>query len=219
MERPGRWQLNGGFRSDQRQSVTFGLSGSGGKDTYGGSNAGARAELGIKTSPRWSLSFSPSLNRAHNLAQYVGTVPDSLAIATYGAHYLFAPLRQTTVAMETRLDLTFTPRLSFQLYAQPFISSGDFEQTAELVTPQSYQFSEWTGEAPDRDFNLRSLRGTAVLRWEWHPGSTLYVAWQQVRSDFAPGVGDFDFGRDRAALFGAQPDNVLVLKMNYWLAP
>jgi hypothetical protein len=71
----------------------------------------------------------------------------------------------------------------------------------------------------NRDFNLRSLRGNAVLRWEWRPGSTLFVAWQQNREDFAQYVGDFQFGRDRTALFRARPDNVLVLKVNYWLNP
>jgi len=149
----------------------------------------------------------------------VGTVPDPLATSTYGAHYLFAPLRQTTVALETRLDFTFNPRLSFQLYAQPFIATGDYEDVTELAEPGSYQFNPWAGEVPNLDFNYRSLRGTAVLRWEWRPGSTLYLAWQQARSDYAQGIGDFDFGRDRKALFGARPDNVFVLKVNYWLTP
>jgi hypothetical protein len=71
---------------------------------------------------------------------------------------------------------------------------------------------------PDLDFNLRSLRGNAVLRWEWRAGSTLYVAWQQSRFD-AAGRGDFDFQRDRKALLGTRPDNILLVKMNYWLNP
>ncbi|HYR11301.1 MAG TPA: hypothetical protein VEQ60_26200, partial [Longimicrobium sp.] len=75
------------------------------------------------------------------------------------------------------------------------------------------------GGAGQRDFTLRSLRGNAVLRWEWRPGSTLYLAWQQDRSDYAPYVGDFSMTRDRRALFDAQPDNVLVLKVSYWLNP
>jgi hypothetical protein len=57
-----------------------------------------------------------------------------------------------------------------------------------------------------------------VLRWEWREGSTIYVAWQQRRSDSQP-YGDFDFGRDHRALFGARPDNIFLVKMNYWLNP
>ena len=71
---------------------------------------------------------------------------------------------------------------------------------------------------PDRDFNVRALRGNAVVRWEWRRGSTLYLAWQQSRQAFEP-FGDFDFDRDRRALFAAEPDNILVLKVNYWLNP
>ncbi len=65
------------------------------------------------------------------------------------------------------------------------------------------------------DFNLRSLRGNAVLRWEFRPGSTLFLVWTQSRSDEAP-VGDFKFRRDVRALFEADADNIFLLKINYW---
>jgi hypothetical protein len=56
-----------------------------------------------------------------------------------------------------------------------------------------------------------------VLRWEWRPGSTMYLAWTQERAD-VQGIGDFKFGRDRSALFAAQPDNVFLIKVSYWLS-
>jgi len=175
--------------------------------------------VGIKASPRWNLTLGPGLEWGYIPAQYVTTVPDPEAVSTYGAHYLFSPLRQTTLALETRFDFTFTPHLSFQLYAQPFISSGDYEEVAELREPGGFAFTPWIGQFPNLDFNYRSLRGTAVLRWEWRPGSTLYLAWQQNRSDYAQGIGDFDFSRDQRAMFGARPDNVFVIKANYWISP
>jgi hypothetical protein len=66
------------------------------------------------------------------------------------------------------------------------------------------------------DFNLRSLRGTGVLRWEWRPGSTAYLVWTQTRSGQAS-VGDLQFARDRTALLAAPADNIFVLKISYWL--
>ena len=66
------------------------------------------------------------------------------------------------------------------------------------------------------DFTDRSLRGNAVFRWEYRPGSLLYVAWTQSRfleSQF----GDLQFSRDREALFGTRPDNVFLIKASYWL--
>ncbi len=68
----------------------------------------------------------------------------------------------------------------------------------------------------DQSFNVRSLRMNAVLRWEYRPGSTIFLVWQQNRSDEV-GIGDFDFGRDAAALFAAAAENVFILKVNYWL--
>jgi hypothetical protein len=69
---------------------------------------------------------------------------------------------------------------------------------------------------PDRDFNTRSFVGNAVLRWEYRPGSTIFLVWQrQQRGDAR--IGDFRFGRDLDALWAAPADNRFVVKMNYWL--
>ena len=66
------------------------------------------------------------------------------------------------------------------------------------------------------DFTIRSLRGTAVLRYEYRPGSTLYFVWTQQRSGFAP-FGDFAFRRDTRDLLGDRPDNVFLIKATYWI--
>jgi len=219
MMRPANTGLAAAFASDGRKPVTVRGTVNGSRDEYDGWTVGTQLTLGVKTSDRWSLSLGPTFSRSLVQAQYVGTLTDPAATQTYGFRYLFAPLRQTTLAVETRFDLTFTPKLSFQVYAQPFIASGDYAGVGSLDAPRGYDFTPWGGELPNLDFNYRSLRGTAVLRWEWRPGSTLYVAWQQARADVAQGVGDFDFDRDRRALFGARPDNVFLVKVNYWLSP
>ena len=78
------------------------------------------------------------------------------------------------------------------------------------------------------NFNFRSLLGNAVLRWQWRPGSTLFLVWQQNRSEelvrtgaggLEDDVGEFELGRDARALFGLKPDNVFMLKVSYWLNP
>ncbi|HSW29890.1 MAG TPA: DUF5916 domain-containing protein [Longimicrobiales bacterium] len=217
-ERPASWNGFGHVGSDTRRRVSVFTTVFGAKDDYGSWNAGGEV-LAVLRAPRWNVSVGPSFTRSYEQAQYLATVRDAGAVDTYGAYYLFAPLRQTTVAMETRLDFTFTPKLSFQLYAQPFISSGDYGRAGSLKAPETHAFVYWPGQLQNPDFNYRSLRGTAVLRWEYRPGSTLYLAWQQSREDYAQGVGDFDFGRDRQAMFRAHPDNVFVLKASWWLTP
>jgi hypothetical protein len=65
------------------------------------------------------------------------------------------------------------------------------------------------------DFNFRSLRGNAVLRWEYRPGSTMFFVWTQLRSGES-GYGNLDFSRDRAALFRERPANIFLVKVSYW---
>jgi hypothetical protein len=66
------------------------------------------------------------------------------------------------------------------------------------------------------DFNFRSVRGNAVFRWEYHPGSTLYFAWTHSRSDVQP-YGDFNFSRDEQGLLAARPDNIFIVKASWWI--
>ena len=75
--------------------------------------------------------------------------------------------------------------------------------------PSDYSFD-------DRDFNVRSLIGNAVLRWEYRPGSTIFVVWQRTQDDEAD-IGDFDLSRDLGEMFGATSDDRFIVKVNYWL--
>jgi hypothetical protein len=88
------------------------------------------------------------------------------------------------------------------------------------VDGRQYVDFDYDGEADysftDRDFNIRSWIGNAVIRWEYRPGSTLFLVWQRQQSDRAF-MGDFDFGRDASALLEAPADNRFIIKMNYWL--
>ena len=174
--------------------------------------------LRLKSSTWWSLTVGPQFQRSLSAAQFVTRVTDAAYTPTYGVRYIFAPLRYTEVGLETRFNATFSPDLSLETYVQPLLSSGDYGAPKQLVRPRRFDFEPYAQPAPNLDFNLRSLRGNAVLRWEWREGSTMYVAWQQSRGDVDP-IGDFDFGRDRAALFATRPDNIFLVKLNYWLNP
>jgi hypothetical protein len=243
-ERPWNWRVFTGTGTDYRKPFTgfFGVYAQWGE---GGSWVRELfTELEAKPNPVWNVSFRPSFNRSYSLAQFRGSVGDNTATGTYGRRYLFSEIKQTALSLDTRLNVTFTPDLSLQVFAQPFVASGEFGPVAEFAAPGSYRFLVYgrdrgeveptergvrvfpdgrdgvadAFEVPDADFNVRSLRGNAVLRWEWRPGSTLFVAWQQTRSDFEE-IGDFGFRRDQRALWSARPDNVLVVKLNYWLNP
>jgi hypothetical protein len=208
----------------------------------------------MNPSERLTIQVGPSYRRGHNSAQYVSSVGDPLATETFGRRYVFGGLDQTTFSLETRLNVTFTPLLSLQLYVEPFISTGDYQELKEFERPGAFKFLEYgsdigtisdgsggifivdpDGAGPaeefsvaDRDFSYRSLIGNAVLRWEWRPGSTLFLVWQQrrissLRGDGVngtdPWIGGFDVGRDVGDMFSTPADNIFVIKVNYWLNP
>ncbi|MDP9348644.1 MAG: DUF5916 domain-containing protein, partial [Gemmatimonadota bacterium] len=238
--------LSGFLQSDPRKAVTLNMSVFSVEREDGGRDRSVGPSVTMRPASNWNVSLGPRWTYRNATAQYVATIVDPPAKATFGRRYVFADLEQQMLSLDTRLGVTFSPRLTLELYAQPFIASGDYGTLKELRGPRTFEFNRYGREVgtvsyndttqlyridPDaggpagsfavrnRDFNLRSLRGNAVLRWEWRPGSTLYVAWQQLRSDFMGGIGNFDFGRDAGRLFQAQPDNIFLIKVNYWLNP
>jgi hypothetical protein len=174
----------------------------------------------------------------------VDAFDDATSTLFYGRRYLFADVKQKSLSMDTRVNWTLTPNLTFEMFAQPLIASGEYSSFKQFAAPRTLDLDVFgpdritaTGSGDTRtytidpdgpgpaaafttrfnpDFNFRSLRGNAVLRWEYLPGSTMFLVWTQNRSHTAP-FGNFDFGRDRTALFDAHPDNVFLIKVNYWL--
>ena len=133
-------------------------------------------------------------------------------------HYVFGRLKQTTVALTLRANYTITPALSLQLYGQPFVSAGHYEHYEELVNGRSRTYRDRYAPfayGDNADFNFLSFRTTNVLRWEFKPGSTLFVVWQQGREESGE-RGDFRFGRDFRQTFSTPASNTVLVKMAYW---
>jgi hypothetical protein len=172
-------------------------------------------------------------------AQYLDTVADPTATATYGYRYVFGRLDQTELSGDFRVNWAFSPTLSLQLYVQPLISTGDYLHVKELARPDSYDFRVYqegveydpaTGvidpdgpagpaapfELGQPDFNYVSLRGNAVLRWEFRPGSALYLVWTQNREDEVP-TGEFDIGSSLDRMSQVDAENVFMAKVTWYL--
>lgn len=235
------WQFE--LSSDRRKKTTYGFFTNHYWNEEGGWSRNYSPWLNIRPTTALRLSFSPSYYRGHSVAQYVTQVRDAEASETFGGRYVFATLDQRQFSMQTRVDWTFTPALSLQVFAQPLLATGDFVDYKEFLSPRTFDFAVYgrdagtiaqdpqsgrytvdpdgTGPASsfgfnDRDFNQRSLRGSAVLRWEYRPGSALFFVWQQSRFQQ---VRSTEFGlRDGFEdLVGIPPQNVFVVKATYWL--
>ena len=249
---PSQWNLNAWVETDSRKPLFFGTEVGYREDASGLRERSIGAWSTLRPSSAVRVQLEPRISQGAYTAQYVRTTADPRATDTYGARYVFGELDQTTFSVGARGDWTFTPRLSLQMFAQPFVSAGRYTGFKELTTPGEFAFAEYGAgrgtlcriegvyvadpvaarDCPaalpadddpdfvvrfgDPDFNVRSLRGNAVLRWEYRPGSTLFFVWQQERSGFDPS-GDFDFGRDTRAIFDGPAQNVFLIKASYWI--
>jgi len=196
-------------------------------------------ELNWKPAPNLSLSIGPQYMINTYQTQWVGRFADTSMTGTYGNRYVFGRIDQRVISAEVRVNWTFTPRLSLQAYLQPFIAVGTYDRFKELAQPRHYDYNIYgegtstisyengvytvdpDGAGPaasfafgNPDFNYKSLRGTMVLRWEYLPGSLLYLVWTQNRADYA-NPGTLNLRRDMADLFSAPGDNIFMLKLSY----
>lgn len=237
---PSGYNANIYLESDQRKK----LIGEIGLGYYGNHQGDRQAEYSLelewKPSNTILFSFSPSLGIEHNDAQWVGAYDDAQAVATYGKHYVFAEMDQKTLSASVRLNWTFTPQLTLQMYAQPLVASGDYYRYKELARPKSYDFIVYGQDQstidpasmtvdPDGpagscqpftidnpDFTVKSLRLNAVLRWEFRPGSTLYLVWSQGKYEDEAN-GQFRWQDSLGDIARADADNILMLKVSYWI--
>ncbi|HEX5059869.1 MAG TPA: DUF5916 domain-containing protein, partial [Kofleriaceae bacterium] len=191
-----------------------------------GATIEARSNIEIFVGPSWIERTDPM--------QYVAQATDDAG----RAHYVFARIHQTTVALTTRVNWTFSPRLSLQAYAQPFIAAGRYSELKDVETPDAHRFADrfhvlsgseyaidsgtvrvthdgtYSFERPD--FNFDELRSTVVLRWEYRPGSTIFAIWSHGRAN-AVGDGRFDLINDVANIGDAPGEHTVMVKANYWM--
>ena len=236
---PKGYQLYFGVNTDERKNFIVYLN----YDTYYQSdhsyNWGFEPDFTFRPTSSLMLSFQPRFERNYDRSQYINTFDDPYAINTYGKRYVFGELNQKTFSAGIRINWTFTPALSLQMYIQPLISTGAYTNYKELAKGGTYDFNIYgqgnstfdktnymadpDGSGPaqsidigNNDFNITSLRGNAVLRWEYTPGSVFYFVWTQTRSNSTTDP-DFQFGRSISNMFDLHPDNIFLVKFTYWL--
>jgi hypothetical protein len=237
---PGETRTFLTFYTDRRRILSGTLTINGAlEDDTDGHYLSVAPRVDYRPSPRMSLSLGPVVFWNRAAWQYIAQRPvgDS-------THYFFGRLNQTTTSLTARLNYTFSPNLSLQFYAQPFIGAGEYGRFMEVDDPRAREFegrfrllsAEEVVLDPgqgrynidlDRDgvfdasfrnpsFSRRQFRSNAVLRWEYRPGSTLFVAWNQGRQN-SVSDGRFALWDDVREIFGSPGTNVLLIKVSYWL--
>jgi hypothetical protein len=213
-----RW---GGINTDGRKVVSGGMWSNLWFGDEGATDGWSLSPyVNLRFSTQFQVSVGPNISRDHSHSQWFGNFTDD---ATKITHYSFAHLDQRTVSMSTRLNYTATPNLTFEFYGQPFVSTGtysDFREVSSTPDATKYddRFVSYT-PPPGRKttFKFTQLRTNTVVRWEYRPGSTLFVVWTQGRQDDENRNPEQSWARDYRDLFGLHPDNTFLVKLAYWL--
>jgi hypothetical protein len=202
--------------------------------------------VALKPASNIFISLTPTFNSSEDDAQYVTAEADPTAANFYGNRYVFAYLRSTTWSLDTRINWTFTPDLTLQLYAQPYFSSGDYSSFREFAAPRTIDkiiYGKDAGtivRAPatatsGATYTVDPDGAGAAQPFTFGDPNFAYrsiIGNAVIRWEYRPGstvffvwtqtrsgtddVGNFDFTRDRLALLKDRPTNVFQIKVNYW---
>jgi hypothetical protein len=238
---PGGTDFNLNLSTDQSKKFTFNI---GNYHGLGDVNSYRNHEywMGVNFKPMnaLSISFSPDYSIQNDHLQYVETVEHN-----NDPRYIFGELNQKTLSFTFRLNYTFSPELSLEYYGQPFISAGKYTNFKKTTITNADRFADryhvfMPGELSynatgnnysvvengnsnlgysfdNPDFNFRQFRSNLVVRWEYKPGSTVFLVWSQGRTSTATD-GSFAYGKDLKELFKIEPHNVFLVKFSYWFS-
>jgi hypothetical protein len=211
----------GGIESDNRKKVTGGIWWN-----YSGNDGGRSHRVnyspwvGVKLSSRFRTNLSLDLTTNDDDSQWYGNFTDSVGTT----HYTFADLQQKEYGFTWRFDYILNPNASFQFYASPFVSKGTYSNVRELDNPRSTRYEDRFQAYGDTavtnnpgGFNFQAFNSNAVFRWEYRPGSTLFLVWSQGRGAFDPTEGNNSFRGDLDNLFGTRAEDRFLVKVSYWL--
>ncbi len=224
--------------TDQRKKFQLSLQGYGNKSGEGhGSMAGMQLTLNYKPINALSVSVSPNFTTSYSNMQYITRT-------TYGTEdrYIFGAINQKVLGVSLRINLTLTPTLTIQYWGQPFMASGLFSDLKYVTDPMAekyqdrfhvydpsqvacYQVDGYCDIDENRDnvtdytigypdFNVKEFKSNLVMRWEYRPGSVLFLVWSQGRSGYDP-YGDFSFTRDLNSLTDIKPRDIFLVKFSY----
>ena len=205
---------------------------------YEGSGVGYDLEVDLTYKPisNLNLALEPEFSYRQDELQYV----DQLSVGN-DDRYIFGSIDQKTLSMSLRVDLILTPELTIQFWGQPFIASGNYYDFKHITDSRADNYHDrfhtygadeitfdpdqemylvtesGTGlnyEFENPDFNVKEFLSNLVFRWEYRPGSFLYLVWSQSRSGNTS-VGNFHLQDDFTGIWDIHPTDVIMLKVSY----
>lgn len=236
MTRARSWNVSGSLSGNRAANTNWNTSANYRRDALGGWSISLSAGLGLRPSSQIEFRIDPQFRQSVDQRQYVTTLAGNRP-EVFDGRFIFGSISRTEISTRLRLNYAFTPDLSLELYAEPFVSSGQYVNLGELLVPQTDDLRFYgtdgttislddgvytvtdagdTFQFDDPNFNVLSFRSNAVLRWEWRPGSTLFLVWQQDKND----AGDPNARADLGGFFNSVTGpgaNFFAIKVSYWI--
>ncbi len=235
---PGSFSIWSFVQTDERKKLVFQVRGNA---SYGDHNFsrmyGAGVEIGYRPLDALKFSIEPSYDNSRWDMQYITT-------KDYNGsdRYIVSAIKTENFGADIRVDLGITPDISIQYWGQPFLFSGQYSEFKRITEPQAgnydnryhsftqdeisynktdntYSIDE-TGDGTadytfyNPDFTVFEFRSNFVARWEYIPGSTVYLVWSQGRDGFQE-TGDFNIPDGMNDLFSIKPHNIFLIKISY----
>ena len=235
---PANWNVGASVSNGSGRKTQWRLNPFYAGDRVGGWTAVLGAGLSFRPGNRIEVSADPSYSRWVSPRQFYATLSEGPA-STFGSRYIFSFIERSELSSRVRVNYALGPDLTLETYAEPFASSGRYYRIGELPAARSYGLREYGKDGtsitrfendsivvtdgaarfrlPVRDFNVLSFRSNFVVRWEWRPGSTAYLVWQQNRGDQSVN-GELIRPARLVDALTANGDNVFAVKLNYWIS-
>jgi hypothetical protein len=218
---PANLDVWAGFATDYRKDLAADVSLNLNSNAEGNRGYGASVGFGWAQNSRMNHNLSLGYRDWHADDQWVGNFANP-GEGIGGTSYVFAELDQQTWDMTLRSSVLFSRDQSLELYLQPYLTVGSYSNPRELMTPDSYDLQPYDGyDVSGDDFSYGAVNLNMVYRWEYRPGSTLFLVWSHTRSDFdarsfhdEPGQFTNDFSTD--PLLNNEGENRFMAKINYW---
>lgn len=189
--------------------------------------------LGYRPIDRLALNMNVGYNKMSQKLQFIDHVE-----LTEQEYYILSSIEQNTVDFTFRLDFNITPDLTIQYYGAPFVSAASYFDYKDILDPVAQNFDdrfylynenqlttdanlfdfdengEIDHELGNPNFNFQQFRSNLVFRWEYIPGSVLFLVWAHEQTDVVE-KGTFSFGEDFSNLFSVNPADRFIVKFQY----
>ena len=211
MRRPKDWNSSLEFTSNSTKNFYATIGGRYRKDASGEYTSSVYTSLNYRPTSYIQVQFSPTFIKEKNTDQYqdfndYDNDPE--------LDYLFSDSYLDIFYTEMRVNWTFSSKISLQTYIRPLLYTADFKNFKTFEESGTYNF-EYLGETESADFNYKTIQGNAVLRWEYRPGSTIYLVWQQQRENILNN-DTFDLFGGTRDILKVDPLNIFLIKFSYW---